>query len=330
MERIVVRVPNWLGDVVLCLGALRDLRRRNFPEAHLAVLARPSVAELLQAVPEVDAVHASRGMRADAETVRGAFDAAVLFTNSFGTALVPWLAAVPQRWGYATDGRGPLLTRAGRVPEGTAGVSEAYYHRAMLAAVGLEVSATPDTSLTCPPAWAEQADVLLGGGSWIGVNPGAAFGTAKRWFPERYAAVAERLAREAGASVVILGGPSERPLAQAIAALLHVPVRVLAGETTIGSLVGVLSRLRLLLTGDSGPMHLAAALGTPLCAVFGPTDWRETAPRGTVQALVRVDVECAPCKLRDCPIDHRCMTRVSPDRVAAEALTLSGDHGHPN
>jgi heptosyltransferase-2 len=317
--RIAVRAPNWIGDVVLSLPALRDLKR-NFPGARIEVLARSWVGELYGAVPEVAAVIESRGLRADAAVLRGRFDAGVLFTNSFGTALALAFGRVPERWGYATEARGPLLTRRARPPAAIRGRSQVYYYRAMLAGVGLQVSASPDASLRCPDAWGEAAAQRMGNGPFVGLNPGAAYGSAKRWIPARYAAAAERIAGERGARIVLVGGEAERPLADAIAAALPAPPLDLCGRTSLAELVGVLSRLDLLLTNDSGPMHLASALGTPLVAVFGPTDWRETAPAGPGPArLVREDVDCAPCLLRECPIDHRCMTRVNVERVVQEA-----------
>ncbi len=323
IERLLLRAPNWIGDVVLSLPALRDLRR-GFPAARLTVLARPWVAKLYEAVPQVDAVEASRGPAADAASLRGRFDAAVLLPNSFAVALVAWRAGVPERWGYSTDGRGLLLTRRCRVPASVRGRSQVYYYRAMLEGLGLTTEGPPDASLECPPAWSDEADALLGdAGPWIGVNPGAFYGTAKRWLPERFGAVADLVARRLGARVAIVGGPAERPLGEAIAAQLRAPVRMLAGETALSGLVGVLKRLRLLLTNDSGPMHLAAALGTPLVAAFGSTDWSETAPVGRNAVLVRAEgIDCSPCLLRECPVDHRCMTRVGVDRVAEAALSL--------
>jgi heptosyltransferase-2 len=319
---VVVRAPNWVGDAVLSLGALRDVRR-NFADAHLEVLARPWVAPLYEAVPEVDGIRLSGGLAADRRTLRGQFDAAVLLPNSFASALAVRAAGIPERWGYATDGRGPLLTRRARVPAQVRGRSQVYYYRAMLAGVGLEVSASPDVRLRAPEPWAERAAALLGApGPWIGLNPGAFYGSAKRWEPMRYAAAGQRLARETGARVAIVGSAHERPLGEAIAAAMPVPARVLCGETTLGELVGVLSRLLLLLTNDSGPMHLAAALGVRVVAVFGPTDWRETGPVGPRQRLLREPVHCSPCLLRECPIDHRCMRRVAVDRVVAEARAL--------
>jgi heptosyltransferase-2 len=321
-DRILIRAPNWLGDAVLSLGAVRDVRR-NFPTARIEVLARPWVAELYRAVGEIDDVRTSAGFRSDVGALRGRFDLAVLLPNSFGSALLVYLAGIPERWGFATDGRGPLLTRRARVSRALRGRSEVYYYRAMLAGVGLVTSETPETSLVCPPAWAAQGASKLGAdGAWLGLNPGAFFGSAKRWLPERYAYVGDLLARRAGLNVAILGGAAERPLAEAIASQMSAPSRVLSGETTLPELVGTLSRLRLLITNDSGPMHVAAALGTPTLAIFGPTDSRETAPRGPRQRLLREEVHCSPCKLRECPIDHRCMRRVSAQRVFLEAENL--------
>lgn len=322
VERLLVRAPNWVGDVILSLPAVRDVRRA-FPDARLEMLARPWVAGLYGAVPEIDAVRESRGVGADAEALRGEFDLAVLLPNSFATAFTAWRAGIPQRWGYATDGRGRLLTRRCRVPDAVRGRSQVHYYRAMLEGVGIPTEGPPDASLRCPEGWSRRgADLLGDGGPWIGVNPGAFFGSAKRWLPERYSAVADIIARRTGARVVLLGGPQERSLAEAIAEGMRAQVRILVGETTLAELVGVLSHLRLFLTNDSGPMHVAAALGVPLVAVFGSTDWTETAPFGEAARLVREDTACAPCLLRECPIDHRCMTRVGVDRVAAEALEL--------
>jgi lipopolysaccharide heptosyltransferase II len=327
VDRIVVRAPNWIGDVVLSLAAVRDLRR-NFPSARMEVLARPWVADVYRAVAEIDAVRVATGVRADADALRGQFDAAVILPNSIGSALPAWRARVPERWGYATEGRRVLLTRAPRVPAEVRGRSQVYYYRAMLAGAGLRVSATPDVSLACPPDWREKADALLGdvagGRDTIAINPGASYGTAKRWLPERFAAVADLLAGK-GAEIVLVGGPAEREIGEAIAAQMSAPARMLCGRTTLPELVGVLAGMRMLVTNDSGPMHLAAALGVPVVAVFGPTDWRETHPVGDGHRLVREPVHCSPCRLRECPIDHRCMRRVTVDRVLAEAGALLGE-----
>jgi heptosyltransferase-2 len=327
IDRILVRAPNWIGDAVMSLAAVRDLRR-NFPSARIEVLARGWVADVYRAVGEVDSVRTAGRFLEDARSLKGSFDAALLLTNSFGTALLAYAAGIPERWGYARDGRSLLLTRRARVPRGVRGSSEVYYYRAMLAGLGLTVSASPDVSLAAPEAWRSRGAEILGGdGPWIGVNPGAAYGSAKQWMPERFAAVAARAGRELGAGVAIVGAASERAMAERLATSLPASARVLCGETTLPELIGVISRCRVFLTNDSGPMHLAAAQGVPVVAVFGPTDWRETAPVGTAHRVVREDVECAPCKLRECPIDHACMKRVTADRVfdAVEHLWAAGN-----
>jgi len=178
-------------------------------------------------------------------------------------------------------------------------------------------------SLACPEEWAARGRALLGDdGPWIGVNPGAFYGAAKRWPPERFAATADLVARRTGARVAIVGGRrSARSARRSPARSARLRVSS-AARRRWATLVGVLSGLLLLLTNDSGPMHLAAALGTPLVAVFGSTDWTETAPVSARARVVREETECAPCLLRECPIDHRCMTRVGVDRVAAAALEL--------
>ena len=270
---------------------------------------------------------AEPGHLADVAALRGRFDAAVLLPNSFATALVVRLAGIAERWGYATDGRSLLLTRSCRVPDDVRGRSQVYYYRAMLEGLGLATEGAPDATLACPEAWAAEGAALLGDdGPWIGVNPGAAYGTAKRWLPERFAAAADLVARRLGAKVAIVGGAAERPIGEAVAARLQAPSRLLAGETTLAGLVGVLARLRLLLTNDSGPhaprgrARDAARRGLRIHRLDGDR------ARRARRRVVREAVECAPCMLRECPIDHRCMTRVSADRVADAALSLVGGH----
>jgi heptosyltransferase-2 len=320
-ERIVVRAPNWLGDCVLSLAALRDVRRQ-FPKARLSVQARRSVADLYGAVPEIDGVVASGCFRDDVAQLRGRFDLAILFPNSIGSALVPWRARIPERWGYATDGRRLLLTRATPVPDSVRGRSQVYYYRAMLAGVGVAPSEPLEPHLTCPDDWRTRGGFRLGPGRWIALSPGAAYGTAKRWLPSRFALAADLLARERDAGIAVVGTAGERPLGEWIASRIGAPVRVLCGQTTLPELVGVLAQAELLLTNDSGTMHVAAALGRPVVAIFGPTDWSETAPVGPRATLVREDVHCTPCLLRECPIDHRCMERVSVARVTAAARKI--------
>src|SRR5204863_7933423 len=159
----------------------------------------------------------------------------------------------------------------------------------------------------------------------IGVSPGAAYGSAKRWLPERFAEAAGRLAKERGAKIALFGSKDERALCEQVAGLLNdFPVTNYAGQTSLAQFIELAAACELFLTNDSGAMHIASALGVPTVAIFGATDDLATGPTGPHARVVRQPVECSPCLLRECPIDHRCMTRVGPDRVAAVALELLG------
>lgn len=169
---------------------------------------------------------------------------------------------------------------------------------------------------------AEGVDAM---GPVLGINPGATYGSAKRWYPDRFAAVADVLSAEWGASVVIMGSSTEKPLADAIAAAMRRPVVNLAGRTTVRELMALLSDCAFLVTNDSGPMHIAAALGVPLLAIFGPTDWRKTSPWTPRARIVRVDVDCSPCRDRECDRGHECMLGVTPDMVVSAARDLMAE-----
>lgn len=313
-SRIAIRAPNWLGDVVLSLPAVRDIRSA-FPEAKISVIARPSVAALYEAVPEVDAVLEAKGLGGEVEVLRAGFDLALLLTNSFGTALAPFLAGVPERWGYATQGRSVLLTRRAPVPANIRGRSQVHYYRAMLAAMGLPASDALDTSIAPPPAWKDAGRALLGPGRFFGIAPGAAKGSAKQWPPERFAAAADRLSSELGARAVLLGSAADAGAADAVAKAVKSPATNLCGKTDLRAFVGLVSCLDGLVANDSGAMHVGAALGIPTVGVFGPTNPEETHPVGRRAAFVRGVAECSPCPHATCPIDHRCMTSVTPAAV---------------
>jgi heptosyltransferase-2 len=336
-ESILVFAPSWIGDAVMSLGAVRVLRRER-PEARIVALTRPSLAELYEGVGEVDATLAYdprgsdrglSGLRAAARRIRSeGFDACLLLPNAFRAAAIARLAGIPERWGYATESRGFLLTR--KVPPAPRpfGRHQAYYYLELMSGLGFHAS-TPDVSLKANDGERERARALLeregwdGRASLIGVHPGATGSRAKIWSAARFGEVMQKLAASMGARVVVLGGASESAFAREVEAALKAPPLMLQGKTSLGELIGVLSELSLFLSNDSGPMHLAAALGVPTLAVFGPTDPRETGPLGTRAKFVREPVECSPCLYRDCPIDHRCMERVGVSRVYEEAMGLA-------
>lgn len=333
---LLVYSPSWIGDAVMSLGALRALRQ-NFPDARLSVLTRPWVEDLYEGCGVVDDVvlydprGADRGaagfVRAARRVRQGGFDVSVLFPNAFRAAALVRAAGVPERWGYATESRSALLTKTVPPAPRPFGRHQSYYYLDLLAGLGLRVG-EPDTSLVATDAMRAAARGLLkregwSGGPLVGVHPGATNSRAKVWKASRFAEVSRKLAETHGAQVAILGGKKEAELAVAVQRELPSDVSLmLQAKTSLADLIGVLAELCVFLSNDSGPMHLAAALGVPSVAVFGPTDARETGPAGAKARVVREPVDCSPCLYRDCPIDHRCMERVTPERVYDEAASL--------
>ena len=341
ISRVCVRATNWLGDAVMSLPAIRAIRQ-VFPHAHVAVVARPWVADLYARESSIDRVipyTAQKGLgakRAFAATLRRErFDAAILLQNAFDAALLAWLAGIPERIGYNRDARGLLLTRAIRVPEpGDIPRHERFYYLELLRRAGL-IERFPETGAIrlegieqARAAGAAHLARLGIAGPVVGVSPGAAYGNAKRWLPERFAAVAQTLAP---AAVLLFGSAGERPLCETVAGFLRrdgAEVRNLAGETTLREFTDLAAACRLFLTNDSGAMHVASALGVPTVAVFGATDDTTTGPTGPLARVVREHAECSPCLLRECPIDHRCMTAVTVEQTAAVALELWNGHAN--
>ena len=336
-RRILVRATNWVGDAVMSLPALRALRER-FPQAEIAILAKPWVADLYRREPFCDqlipytAQDLPAKMRAARELRPLGFDCAILLQNAFEAALVAFVARIPERIGYARDGRSLLLTRAIEVPAaGEIPLHERFYYLEMLRRAGIIDKTENDRIQLDGAAAARIAGIerfagIGFDGPVIGVSPGAAFGTAKRWLPERFAETASLVAQELGGSVAIFGSASERELcdsvAQSIAGPMKIPTKNYAGETTLAEFIELAAACRVYLTNDSGAMHIASALGVPTVAVFGATNDITTGPTGAHARVVREKVECSPCLRRECPIDHRCMTRVDATRVAQTAFDL--------
>ena len=345
-RRILVRATNWVGDAVLSLPALAAIRD-CFPGSHIAVLARPWVAGLYRHEPFADEIipyqpapfrrGSLRPAWHDRTTLAGAlrereFDCALLLQNAFDAALITALAGIPERIGYARDCRSPLLTRPIPVPRaGAIPAHESYYYLELLRRAGwldrLPSSLTIELR-SAPQARAAGLARFAADGidtPVIGVSPGAAFGSAKRWLPERFAAAACDLARRLGAIVALHGSASERELCESIRTdIARQGIRAVnyAGRTTLEEFIERAAASRLFLSNDSGAMHVASALGVPTVAVFGPTNPVTTGPAGPWARIVRHPVECAPCLLRECPIDHRCMTRVQYETVSQSALDL--------
>lgn len=336
MNRLAIRAPNWLGDAVMALPAMAAVRQA-FPNVTLAVAAIPAVAPIFneRTMAAADEVLTIPDPRREASVLKGrGFDGTILLPNSFRTAWSARAAGIPERWGYAANLRGWTLTRAVKRPRSR--VHQCTYYLDLIRGLGFGADdLIPRISVTA--ATHVKADRLLDqhgvttGHRIVGFAPGAAYGHAKRWPPPRVADVITRVTRETGALCVLLGATGDRDAGREIESSLPADVRAvnLIGRTDLGTLAGVLARAAAFVSNDSGGMHLAAAVGVPVTALFGSTDERVTSPRGE-PGMIDVLVEpvfCRPCMLRDCPIDHRCMKRITADRVfdrVARHLTLGG------
>jgi heptosyltransferase II len=340
-ERILVRAANWVGDAVMSLPALQALRR-NHPEAQITVLAKPWVAGLYaresfcqEVIPyEVAKGWQSVGERWElAKRLRARhFDAALLMQNSFDSALLAAMARIPVRVGYARDGRSALLTSAVPVPErGDIPAHQRFYYLELLKRAGCirEYSTVDPIRLEhayeAAEAGRQRYSAACVTGRVVGVGPGAAYGGAKRWLTERFAEAAVETARTRGASVAVFGSKQEFTICEEVRERVEsagISALNFAGATTLKEFIELAAACDLFLTNDSGPMHIASALGVPTVAIFGATDDHATGPTGEQSRVVREPVICSPCLLRECPIDHRCMTSVTARRVADAALEL--------
>jgi len=319
MKRLVILAPNWLGDAVMALPAIADVRRQS-PSVSITVAARPAVAPLFQLVPAVNDTIVLPGAVAirdvstwrllGAELADHQFDTALLFPNSLHSALIAFRAGIGERWGYRAGWRGGLLTRAIRR---TRGLHQVEYYQRLVGALGF-ANGPMEPCVTVPDGARNAAARLLAGGGWDGrvpllaLAPGAAYGGAKRWPPAYFAELADSLAVD-GMRCVMIGGRADGATGLEILRSLERRDAIidLIGQTDLPTLAGVLAYSRGLVTNDSGAMHLAAAAGVSVTAVFGPTDDTATRPLGDAHVVLVHPVWCRPCMLRECPIDHRCM-----------------------
>ncbi len=337
--KVFIRSTNWIGDAVMSVAALRELRCL-YPKDHLVLAARPWVAGLFEdqgLVDEIVSVDTTSSrvtnFRHAVSVARGS-DQAVLLQNAFGAALVALAARIPDRAGYRTDGRTWLLTRSATPRIKRLGRHQIYYYLDLLYQTGLsptdylsDSDYKPDIHLVAGVQFLASAEQLLAENGIVrnrpvvGINPGAFFGSAKRWFADRYAAVADLLIQRLDAQILIFGSREEKRLADEIRDSMHYRPVILAGATDLSSLMALISLCDLFITNDSGPMHLAAALGTPQIALFGSTDEIATGPYSAKAQVVHKHVECSPCLLRECPLDLRCFERIKVDEVYELART---------
>ncbi len=337
-RRVVVMLPNWVGDAVMFTPTLRAIRAR-FPEAELVLFGRPGPAAVLTPNPWIERVVAAPGgLLADARPWRGKRpDLAVLGPNSFRSALTARLARAKRRCGYGRDGRGFLLTdrlAPPREPDGSfAAISALDYYLALAEHLGCDVSERR-MELSVGDADAAAAEELLtaagadGSRPLVLLNPGAAYGVSKLYPAARFAAVADALVETRGAQIIINAAPDERDIARVVADAMKRPVLVNLGEyaNTLGLLKALTARADLMISNDTGPRHFAAAFGVPVVTVFGPTDPRWSDTGFERERIVRVDVPCGPCGRKRCPLRDtqrdQCMLKIKPEMVLVAAGEL--------
>jgi len=320
--RILIRSSNWLGDAVMSVPAVRAIKNGR-PDAQVTIAAPAKIAPMWKLIPEVDAIislpNASLLPVLSLLKRRPAFDVAILFPNSLRVALESWLSRIPRRIGYHGHWRRWLLNQT--VSETRKPVPPEHHSLRFLRIArecGAETSTILDSTSDIQTAVAHQP-------LKIGLSPGAEYGPAKRWLPERFAEAATKISAQSSAQWILFGTKNDAAIGDQIAAAIgdHCVNRI--GRTTLDQLINELRECRLLLTNDTGTMHLAALLGVPVVAIFGSTEPRLTGPLGNGHIVLRHHVECSPCFLRECPIDFRCMKAVSAQEAADAVLSILGE-----
>jgi lipopolysaccharide heptosyltransferase II len=329
--RILIRSSNWLGDAVMSVPAVRAIKEGR-PDAHVTIAAPAKIAAIWKLVPEVDAILPlpNGSLFSAVRSIRRQpfFDAAILFPNSLRVALECWLSGIPRRVGCRGHWRTLLVNQIVREPRKP---RPQEHHSLRFLRIARECGAQtlnaqgPTLNSDKSRAAAQclpQTSNIKNQISKIALCPGAEYGPAKRWLPERFAEAAAMIGRQSPVEWILFGTKNDAAIGQQIAGAIgdHCTNRI--GQTTLDQLIDELRQCRLLLTNDTGTMHLAAFVGVPVVAIFGSTEPRLTGPLGNGHIIVRHHVECSPCFLRECPIDFRCMNAVTAQEVADAVLSM--------
>ena len=336
LKNILIRGTNWIGDVIMTLPAVAAIRE-TCPDATISVLAKPWVAELYRICTDVDAVipyesisehKGTTGIIRLARKLRlSSYDGAILLQNAIEAAIITWLAGIPIRGGYNSDGRGLLLTHSVRRTKEIRRIHQIYYYLEMVKALGF-TSSEVNINLAVDDEYRSAAEVILKQyhvektAITIGIAPGATYGPAKMWFADRFAVVADALADEFSARIILFGSSADRYTTDSVQRHARNDCINLAGETSLKEAIAAISRCDLFISNDSGLMHLAGALGIPLVAIFGSTNPRTTSPVGERSVVIHKDVPCSPCLKKVCPTDFRCMDIIEVDDVYHHARSL--------
>lgn len=331
-KNMIVRMPNWLGDLVMATPVLADLRT-HYPQTHITAMCQSNVAPLLKNDPHVDEVysfrrpsgwiHRTQHFEIIEEIRKGSYDLGILLTNSFSSAWWFWQGNVTKRIGFSGNFRNFLLTEAVPFPKNRNKQHLVHTYKALLVPLGIQISDTKPALYVTEEEQKEAKEFLHNLNvdpekqNVIGINPGAAYGSAKCWLPERFREVTEKLLDNPLNRILYFGDAAGVPLVNEICQGLPERVINLAGKTHLRELMALLQFCHVLLTNDSGPMHIAAALGVPLVALFGSTNEVTTGPYGGGR-VIHKHVECSPCYKRVCPIDFRCMKRIEVEEVFNE------------
>lgn len=331
LKKILIRSTNWIGDGIMTTPAVRTIRE-NFPKAEISLLALPWVADIFAVSPHVDRVivydkkgrhRGLRGLiRLSNDLRRQNFEAAILFQNAFEAAFLAWKAGIPVRAGYKRDCRTPLLNYGVDLNSHGHNKHQVYYYQNLLAQLGLTVG-SEKLSLQLSESdrdWAQKYRSGLKSSPVIGFNPGAAYGPAKCWPAERYTSLAGLLHEKTGAEFLVFGAAIDKETGRQIAEQGKGYIHNLAGETTLGQAMALISICDAFVTNDSGLMHVAAAAETPLVAIFGSTDAVATGPFAANASVMQKQMSCQPCLKKKCDSGFRCMLDISVEEVAEEVL----------
>jgi heptosyltransferase-2 len=328
-KKILVRAPNWVGDGVMTIPAIAALRA-YFRDAEITLLAKPTISTLFLHHPDIDRIIIYEEkytgpigfLRLSAHLQKERFDLAVLLKNAFESALLVILAGIPQRIGYNTDARGFLLTSPLLIKDAPLHQREAFLH--IVRQMGADVPArSPYIVLTEVEILAARRQLELFGISSgdfvVGISPGTAKGSAKAWLPDRFATVADKLVETHGAKILILGGPNDQSAGAAVLREMKSEATNCIGKLSLREMMAVISLCDLCITNDSGPLHIASALGIPQVAIYGPRPPELSFPGGPLDSMAYHPVNCSPCDFRVCPVNHHCMTGVTVEEVLSLA-----------
>jgi len=335
-KNIIIKMPNWLGDLVMATPVLADVHAK-WPEAQITAMCQSNVAAVLQKDPNVHEVFSYKRPNGwiphqqhldIINTIRqGNYDLGILLTNSLSSAWWFWQGRVKYRIGYAGNLRSWLLTKAVPFPPQKETQHLVITYKMLLEPLGIPLSNSAptlyfsDEEMQHARSLLEKFGIQIGKSIVVGINPGAAFGSAKCWLPERFKEVTLQLIQNPNVFVVYFGDPAGTPLVNDICKDMPERVINLAGKTSLRELMALIQLCSIFLTNDSGPMHIAAALNVPLLALFGSTSDVKTGPYG-IGKVIHKHVECSPCYKRVCPIDFRCMKRIEVQEVYKELQSM--------